>query len=524
MKYFLYLSAGILLHLSVSAQVTFQKTFDLNQDDEFLACTQTADGGFLFGGYSLGTPYGGIVVKTWNDGTVQWSKTVGGTRITEIAETPSGNIYAAGENTASANTNFYLTKLDASGNQLWQRSFGKSAEPDNFYSMALCPDGGVILSGNSDSTTGSGFLPIGYVVKVDSLGNTEWSRTISGGNGEILYVTKPVSSGGYLSCGYTGSFGSPVGTEAYVVRWDANGNLLWTSVFGHNNRFDRIFDFVEKPGGGFFVTGKALYSSTNDNLFLASLDNAGRVVWHHNYSMYDDVQRLLLLQDGNLAMCGFNIDVNLGLYNQSYLIKTDTTGTVIWGHQFGSGGTVDDRLFGADETNDGGFLLSGSTYGTGILRTSWIVRADSTGNSTCRDSSLNVIRTTLAIAETSGGTVSGASYAANPVYTQFNANMAQQYFCGGPTTVSFFDYAQNDNAERQAAISVYPVPVRDVLNIEANPALYETVTLYDLSGRKVLEVPVTGPLMTIDVTGLSSGTYALELKGNAFVARKIVVE
>jgi hypothetical protein len=517
MKHFLYLSAGLFLHLSVVAQNTFQKTFDLAQDDEFLACIQTADGGFLSAGYNQGSPFGGIVVKTWNDGTVQWSKSCGGTRITDVVQTASGMYYVAGEINVSSNTNFYLAKLNGTGNLVWARSYGKSAEPDALYSMALCPDGGVILSGSADSTAGSGFLPMGYIVKVDSSGNHEWSRYMSGGNGEIFYVTKPVSSGGYLSCGYTGSFGSPVGTEAYAVRWDANGNVQWTTVFGHNNRFDRIYDFVEKPNGGFFVTGKGLYTSTNDNLFLASLDNAGQVVWHHNYDMYGDVQRLLLLQDGNLAMVGYNIDLNLSIYNQSYFIKTDTTGTVMWARQYGTyAGLIDDKISGAMQTSDGGFILSGSTYGTGSMRTSWLIRTDSGGVSGCRDSALTVVRTDLTIAQTNGGTMSSASFNSTSSAIQMNANFTQQYFCGGPTSA--------DGSVEQEEVSVYPVPTHGILNIELNPENYEVITLYDATGRKSLQIPVTTRLMVIDLTGLASGSYMLVLHGTEISSRTIVIE
>lgn len=509
-------SCGILFANISFSQNTYQQTFDLNADDEFLSCIQTADGGVLAGGYSVGVPYGGIVVKTNSVGTVQWSKTVGGTRISDVVQTPTGMYYAAGENNVSSNTNFFLVKLDGNGTILWSRTFGKTADPDNLYSMALTPDGGVILSGNADSTTGPGFLPVGYIVKVDSSGNHQWSRYMSGGNGEIFYVTKPVSSGGYLSCGYTGSFGSPVGTEAYAVRWDANGNVIWTRVFGHSNRFDRIYDFVEKPNGGFFVTGKGLYTSTTDNLWMASLDNGGQVVWHHNYNMYDDVQRILLLSDGNLAVCGYNIDLNLGIYNQSYLIKSDTTGNVIWAKQYGASGSVDDKLWCAQETTDGGFLLSGSTYGTGTQRTCWIVRADSSGESTCRDSALSVVMTNLTIASTSGGTASSVSYAANVTNAQFNANMTMQYFCGGPNSV-------RSETVDQCAVIVYPVPTNDVINIDANPEFYERAMLFDVTGKMVKEMIITNLSTGMDVSGCSEGIYVLVMSGKLHSSIEIII-
>lgn len=517
MKHYFPVLAFIFFFSAAHSQATFQQTFDLNQDDEFLGCIQTSDGGFLFGGYSLGVPFGGIVVRTNSSGTVLWSKTVGGTRISDVVQTPTGMYYVAGENNVSSNTNFYLVKLDANGNILWARTYGKTGDPDNLYSMALTPDGGVILSGNGDSLTGAGFLPVGYIVKVDSSGNHQWSRCMSGGNGEIFYVTKPVSAGGYLSCGYTGSFGSPVGTEAYAVRWDANGNVLWTSVFGHSNRFDRIYDFVEKPNGGFFVTGKGLYTSTTDNLWMASLDNAGQVVWHHNYNMYDDVQRILRLQDGNLAVCGYNVDFNLGIYNQSYLIKTDTIGSVMWAKQYGAGGSIDDKISCVQETSDGGFIFSGSTYGTGNGRTSWVVRADSGGVSTCRDSALNVVMTNLVIASTSGGIVSSVSYASAGTSAQLNANMTMQYFCGGPNTV-------RSETGHQYAVSAYPVPVKDMINIDADPEYYELATLYDARGRIVKSALITGELTVMDVSDCNNGIYNLVLSGSAYISTTIIIQ
>lgn len=497
------LLAGILLCTILNAQNAFQETFDLNADDEFLSVIETSDGGSLSGGYSTGTPYGGIVVKLNSLGLVQWSKTVGGTRISEVVELPTGEYYAAGENNVSSNTNFYLVKLDAGGNIMWARSYGKTFEPDQLYSLAATADGGCILSGNADSTAGSGFLPVGYVVKVDASGNPEWSKYVSGGNGEIFYVTKPVSSGGYLSCGYTGSFGSQVGTEAYAVRWDNNGNVLWTSVFGHNNRFDRIYDFTEKPNGGFWVTGNGLYTSTTNNLFMASLDNGGAVVWHSNYDMYEGSWRIMHLNDGNLAIAGYNIDLNLGIYNQSYLIKTDTSGAVLWARQYGDQGAVDDKIWSAQETLDGGFVLSGSTYGTGVQRTSWIIRADSAGNSGCRDSVLSVSRTNLTIASTSGGTVTSTSLSSTIVVVQFNASMSSQFFCGGPNNVSTNNLV--------SAITIYPQPAGDFLTAETGETNYSGYSVYNMQGQLVMSGTITSRKPVIDISALPSGIFTLQM-------------
>jgi Secretion system C-terminal sorting domain len=489
----------LFLPFFLRSQTTFQKTLDLNQDDEFICGIPSNNGGYIAAGYSTGSPFGGLAVKMDGSGTVQWAKTVGGTKIVQIAEAASGSIYMGGIATVSGNTSFYVCKLNSAGAVQWARTYGKTTEPDELRSLALTPDGGLILSGFADTLNGAGFVPIGYVLKVDTNGTYQWGRYIGGGNGEEFYAAKPISTGGYLCCGYTGSYGSNVGTENYVVKLDNNGNLVWTSVFGHNTRFDRIYDFVEVVGHGFYMTGQGLYSSTNDNLLMAHIDDNGNFIWQRYYTMYNGGLSILHTSDNNLVVGGYYINQTLGLYNDSYLFKTDTSGTIIWSLELGQPG-VDDKLWSVKNTPDGGYFICGSMYGYANARNSWYMKTDPSGSSGCRDSVITIPQSTLTIATFTGGNQANLGLAANTTASQINATMAATTFCSGPNSI----------AETSPKLfTVFPNPANENLKIVTALSKSYSYRLYNIKGQLLTsEFELTGNT-DIHTSMLANGMYTL---------------
>jgi hypothetical protein len=65
-----------------------------------------------------------------------------------------------------------------------------------------------------------------YVVKLDSSGNVQWTKTIGGGVDEANSIIQS-SDGGYVVAGRTGSFGAG-GYDFYVVKLDVNGNVCFS--------------------------------------------------------------------------------------------------------------------------------------------------------------------------------------------------------------------------------------------------------------------------------------------------------
>jgi hypothetical protein len=114
-------------------------------------------------------------------------------------------------------------KLDSSGNVQWTKTIGGSLT-DIAFSIIQSSDGGYVVAGETWSF-GAGSADI-YVVKLDSGGNVQWTKTIGGSLTDIAFSIIQSSDGGYVVAGGTQSFGA--GGDIYVVKMDANGNVCFS--------------------------------------------------------------------------------------------------------------------------------------------------------------------------------------------------------------------------------------------------------------------------------------------------------
>ncbi|QQR96355.1 MAG: hypothetical protein IPJ93_07005 [Bacteroidota bacterium] len=140
-----------------------------------------------------------------------------------------------------------MVKLDASGNIQWQNTIGGSFL-DYLNCMQQTSDGGFILAGSSqsaisgdkteDSQGGSDY----WVVKLDAFGNIQWQNSIGGNSDDYLTSIQQTIDGGYILGGYSNSGISGDKTENYqglydywVVKLDATGNIQWQNTIGGNS-------------------------------------------------------------------------------------------------------------------------------------------------------------------------------------------------------------------------------------------------------------------------------------------------
>ena len=156
----------------------------------------------------------------------KWQRTFGGTDddlAHSVQQTRDGGYILAGETVYFGAGGFdaYLVKTDASGNLLWQRNFGGTSG-DSAESVQLTSDGGYILAGITESFGAGG--GDAYLIKTDASGNLLWQRTFGGTDYDGAYSVQQTSEGGYILAGYTCSFGAGV-NDAYLVKTDASGNL-----------------------------------------------------------------------------------------------------------------------------------------------------------------------------------------------------------------------------------------------------------------------------------------------------------
>jgi len=180
-----------------------------------------------------------------------WNHTFGGPNDDmgyAVIEVSGGGFAIAGHTWSfgAGVNNGWLIRLDANGNQLWNRTYG-GYDWESCFKVIEVSGGGFALAGYSTSyDAGSNDF---WLLRVDANGNHLWNHTYGGALPDGAMSVLEVSSGGFILCGNTASFG--VGdADVWVVRTDADGNHLWNQTYGSIN-YDMAYSVIEVSDGGF---------------------------------------------------------------------------------------------------------------------------------------------------------------------------------------------------------------------------------------------------------------------------------
>ena len=182
-------------------------------------------------------------------------------------------------------------------------------------------------------------------------------KNIGGGKFERALFLTQTSDKGYLACGYSNSFSSS--NDMYLVKTDAQGNLLWQKNYG-GHKLDMGWSVLELKDKGYLLHGCTLSKdTTNQDIYLLRLDKSGNIIWQKTYGSKKDERttHLLTLFDGNYLLIGERI-IQDTVDRDSYLLKLDTTGNIIWEKTFG--GPRNERTYYGAETKQGDYLITGS--------------------------------------------------------------------------------------------------------------------------------------------------------------------
>jgi len=245
----------------------WDKDFGGSSNDLLTSLKQTSDGGYILGGSSYSDssgdksqaswgPYDYWIIKIDSLGNKQWDKDFGGTfsdHLTALQQTAdrgyilggwsysdiSGNKTQHNWDPSHATPDYWIIKTDSLGIKQWDKDFG-GTEDDVFSSLQQTADGGYILgglsrsdsSGNKSQNTCSGWPDVDYwVIKIDSLGNKQWDKDFGGTGGDLLASLKQAGDNGYILGGWSNSDSSGAKTQDswgladyWIIKTDSMGN------------------------------------------------------------------------------------------------------------------------------------------------------------------------------------------------------------------------------------------------------------------------------------------------------------
>ncbi|MCY7408874.1 MAG: T9SS type A sorting domain-containing protein, partial [Chitinophagales bacterium] len=358
------------LKLFSNGSIQYKRLLDGTGADVAKNIYQTPDGGYIVGGgsnspdlaFSGGGTHGdfdfGIFKLSADSLKKVWVKCYGGSGYEDFGAlsitSDQGYIMCGGTSSTNGDvtgnhgsSDYWVVKTDASGNIQWQKCYGGTGY-DKASSVKQTADGGFIIIGftqsNDGDVHGNHFDPVagaydydGFIVKTNSNGDTLWTRCFGGTLQDAFTKVIQLSDGTYMMAGYATSYDGDVSTpftdsleNGWLVKLDANGNLLWSKTFGGTND-DDFSSLVQDAAGGIVISG---YSQSNDgtvsinqggwDAWLMRVDADGEIIWDTTYGgkksdIFYDLTNTL---DNGIAAVGYSYsddgDVNNHWGNSYY--------------------------------------------------------------------------------------------------------------------------------------------------------------------------------------------------------------
>ncbi|MEI7802510.1 MAG: T9SS type A sorting domain-containing protein, partial [Bacteroidota bacterium] len=244
----------------------------------------------------------------------------------------------------------------------WQNDIGGVGN-EWFSTMTQTNDGGFLIGGYSssilsgDKTENSVGSRDYWVLKINSYGNIIWQNDIGGSLYDGLFSVDETTDGGYILGGSSDSHISGDKTEDvigvtdyWVIKLDSLGNVQWQNTIGGNDA-DELFSINQTTDGGYIIGGSSASNISGDK----TEDIVGGTVSTYDY----------------------------------WIVKLNSAGVVQWDKTIG--GNDNDVLYSIEQTQDGGYILGGTSYSNASGNKTenviggvgdadyWIVKVDSTG-------------------------------------------------------------------------------------------------------------------------------------------------
>ena len=256
------------LKLDPNGEILWQKTYGGNRYDSISSTVETDDGDYLVVGSSQSAESGdrtvsrnGLpdawVLKLDSTGAIVWQKSYGSTdynfacNVKGLAKTNDGGYILSSDLIIfqSQNIPYWILKIDASGNQVWDKRI-RGNNADWNPTISATNDGGYIVAGisNSDAVEDKTENSINgsfdyWVLKLDETGNIVWQNTIGGADGESITSIYQSTDGGYLVSGNSTSNISGDKTENslgnsdfWFVKLNSVGIIEWQNTIGGEGR------------------------------------------------------------------------------------------------------------------------------------------------------------------------------------------------------------------------------------------------------------------------------------------------
>ncbi len=264
---------------------------------------------------------------------IEWSKMYGGfnQEISQsIQQTADGGYIVAGWTQSDdgdvhgfhGDFDYWLLKLNSTGDTIWTRCYGGS-DWEQAYSVQQTNDNGYIVAGYSNSNdgdvSGNNDYEDYWILKLDEYGDTIWTKCYGGSDHDYAHSIQQTTDSGYIVAGHSNSIDGDVNGnhgdyDYWILKLDKFGSKIWAKCYG-GSQSDYAYSIQQTTDSGYIVGG---YSESNDG----------------------------------------DVNGNKGGYDY-WILKLDKNGDTLWTKSYGGSNAEYTRSI--KQTTDGGYIIAGSS-------------------------------------------------------------------------------------------------------------------------------------------------------------------
>jgi hypothetical protein len=305
------------------------KSYGGDGSDQGFSVARTSDGCYILAGAT--NSYGAsnldfCLIKVDGQGNQSWVKRYGSTAHDEaryVEEISDGGFIVTG---GYRSFDLCLFKLDSAGDSVWLHSYGSTAGWEVGHCIRQASDEGYIVAGYT-TTEGAGGRDV-WLVKTDNLCNTRFRECFGGSDDEEAYFVEETSDNGYIATGYTKSSGSGQ-KDLLLLKVDSLGNEEWSKTYGDSLN-EEGYCVRQTTDGGYVVVGYTeSHGAGGADVWLLKTNASGDLTWSrtHGGSCGEVGHSVLQTPDGGYILSGQTGTYGAGVVD-IYLVKTDQDGLI----------------------------------------------------------------------------------------------------------------------------------------------------------------------------------------------------
>ncbi len=301
-----------------------------------------------------------------------------------------GNFIIAGAVVDPIYTNAFLLKVNQNFDSIVFKEFVDSVGSNHYEEFEQCKetqDKGYILGGAIQSGSHTDAL---LIIKIDSSGNLVFKKTYSLiGIDYVRDLIETPDKGFLLGCYSWDYYNAAYSGDPWGMKLDSLGNYEWSKKFGGPNQDGAAHVAIDKDSNYIIAYSYAYFTqpgnASYNKIEVVKIDKNGSVIWDKQYDTisagYPNMVKTL--NNGDIIVIGKrDYWDGINFYFTSWILKLKPNGDSIFYrffHKFNDSHTNDNTANDFCILNDNSIIVCGDVQQDTMYQSLWLVKIDSNG-------------------------------------------------------------------------------------------------------------------------------------------------